>query len=242
MLCSNVIAAIKFSYMDSLANIFSLYYHQKFFHFCENGNTTLVLGELSKPYIKVNKKDVKGKTGLHYAAENGQLEVCRVLLSKGANIDSKDYKNRRPIDIAKGLDVINLLLHSKKDDRVSLAMFFVAVREGNVVEFENRLSIHGKSMLKAQDSNGRTALHIACTEGSNLHFHITERLLLYGAKINVRDKNGNTPRDIVLAYGNKAIMSLLIQHAIMRQKIRMENYEEEPKADICFVQYQDLFI
>ncbi len=39
----------------------------------------------------VNRKSVKGNTALHDCAESGSLEIMRMLLSSGANMDVDAY-------------------------------------------------------------------------------------------------------------------------------------------------------
>jgi len=42
----------------------------------------------------------KKQTPLHLAAENGQLEVCRLLMGLRANPDAADEKGQKPIHLA----------------------------------------------------------------------------------------------------------------------------------------------
>ena len=52
----------------------------------KNGNLALVQAELEKG-VDVNLKDAKSmqETPLHFAAEEGQTEVAKLLIAKGAN-------------------------------------------------------------------------------------------------------------------------------------------------------------
>jgi len=43
---------------------------------------------------------LRKQTPLHLAASAGQLEVCRLLLDLGANIDATDDQGQKPIHIA----------------------------------------------------------------------------------------------------------------------------------------------
>ncbi|KAI9929628.1 hypothetical protein ASPWEDRAFT_172709 [Aspergillus wentii DTO 134E9] len=49
----------------------------------------------------VGAQDDFGKTALHYAAENGHLQVARELVNWGADIERKDNQGRTPLDCAK---------------------------------------------------------------------------------------------------------------------------------------------
>ena len=52
----------------------------------------------------VNAKDEDGYTLLHYAAEEGNLEVAKFLVSKGANAKAKNNDGATPLDLAKECD------------------------------------------------------------------------------------------------------------------------------------------
>lgn len=39
-----------------------------------------------------------GRTALHYAAQNGHNEVCKVLVAKGINIDAEDLVSATVLD------------------------------------------------------------------------------------------------------------------------------------------------
>jgi hypothetical protein len=49
----------------------------------------------------INDVDRWGKTALHRAAENGQYDQLRILLEKGARIDTRDNMGRKPHDSAR---------------------------------------------------------------------------------------------------------------------------------------------
>ena len=52
------------------------------------------------------------ETPLHFAAENGQKEVAELLIVAGANVNTKDFENKTPLDEAikyKRTEIENLL-------------------------------------------------------------------------------------------------------------------------------------
>ena len=56
-----------------------------------------------------------GSTPLHLASMYGRLEVARVLIEHGADIDAKDNKGRTPFQVAWNRDMVGLLSdHSSK--------------------------------------------------------------------------------------------------------------------------------
>jgi ankyrin repeat protein len=45
----------------------------------------------------VNSKDKRGNTPLHFAANFGQLEVCRMLLERNAEVNSQNDEGLTPL-------------------------------------------------------------------------------------------------------------------------------------------------
>jgi len=41
----------------------------------------------------INKKDLGGRTPLHWAAKNNLKEIGKLLISKGADVNAKDKRN-----------------------------------------------------------------------------------------------------------------------------------------------------
>lgn len=76
----------------------------------ENGNTLLILAiqndhitaalELAADKELINKQNNEGKTALHYAVDNGNLELCIALIDKGADKNIKDNNDCSPKDMA----------------------------------------------------------------------------------------------------------------------------------------------
>lgn len=50
--------------------------------------------------VEFNICSQKKQTPLHLAASEGQLEVCRLLLELGANIDATDELGQKPLHVA----------------------------------------------------------------------------------------------------------------------------------------------
>ena len=48
----------------------------------------------------INKKNGQGQTALHYASERGHMKGVKLLLSKGAEIDTKDKDHCTPLILA----------------------------------------------------------------------------------------------------------------------------------------------
>jgi hypothetical protein len=133
-------------------------------HFCsEKGLTTSVKRLLSIRNINVNLKDKRfGWTPLHYAAYNGHVEIARLLLQNGADLNAKDRYGSSPLHLSAeqgSVDILHLLVENGAD-------------------------------LEAQDDDGWRVLHKAAWMG-HLPF-IQELISRYHVDINARDNYEET--------------------------------------------------
>ena len=70
------------------------------------------------PKADVNQEIRNGRTLLHFAAENGQLEIIETILEKVEDINKKDEYHETPFALSakhNHLDIVKLLI-SKVDD------------------------------------------------------------------------------------------------------------------------------
>jgi cell division protein FtsB len=139
-------------------------YGQTQLHFCaENGFTSSVKRLLSIRNINVNvKDDWDGSKPLHYAAANGRVEIARLLLQNGADVNAKDRWDRTPLHDAAfqgQVDILHLLVENGAD-------------------------------LEAEDDEGWRALHKSALFG-HLPF-VKELVTRYHVDINARENHGNT--------------------------------------------------
>ena len=132
-------------------------------------------------------RDKSGNTALHFAVSNGHFEATRMLLERGADVNSQNDKGLTPLQRAsrgmwKGyLDIIRLLLD------------------------------HG-AKLTARDNSGNTALHFAVSGGPPRTAHM---LLERGADVNSQNNKGLTPLQQVsqsMREGYLDIMRFLLDH------------------------------
>jgi hypothetical protein len=133
-------------------------------HHCAiNGFTTSVKRLLSIRNINVNVKDnLNGWTPLHDAVMNGHIEIARLLLQNGAEVNAKDSDGYTPLHIA--------------------------ARNGHV-DFLHLLVENGAD-LEAQNNDGWRALHRAAWMG-HLPF-IQELISRYHVDINASNYYGTT--------------------------------------------------
>jgi hypothetical protein len=132
-------------------------------HCAKNGFTTSVNRLLSIRNINVNvKDDWNGWTPLYFAAYNGHVEIIRLLLQNGAEVNAKDNHGHTPLQDAAfqgHVDILHLLVENGAD-------------------------------LEAQSNGGWRALHYAARYG-DLPF-IQELISRYHVDINARVNDGRT--------------------------------------------------
>jgi hypothetical protein len=150
-------------------------------HFCaENGFTSSVKRLLSIRNINVNvKSDMSGATPLHYAALKGHIEIARLLLHNGAEVNAKGDYGSTPLywaAIHGHVDILHLLVENGAD-------------------------------LEAQDDGGSRALHDAAYFG-NLPF-IQELISRYHVDINARRNDGRTALRWARMFGRTKIITFL---------------------------------
>jgi ankyrin repeat protein len=120
------------------------------------------------------------RTPLHMAADQGDLQLVKLLLEKGLKINDVDKMGNTPLDAAaqnEHLPVLEVLL--ERDN-------------GTVVN--------------KSDNMGRTLLHVAAKNGN---FEMVELLVRKGAKVELCDGQGKTAAEIALEEGHEKIYEFL---------------------------------
>src|SRR5205085_2276760 len=116
-------------------------------------------------------KDTRGQTALGLASEVGDVSIMRLLLAKGAEVDSRNQEGETPLfKAATSLraDAVRLLLEHHASVNVPTT-WYGSVRNGQI------------ALLKL------TPLHQAATFGPP---DMVRSLLKAGAEVNVRDSRG----------------------------------------------------
>jgi ankyrin repeat protein len=183
-----------------------------------------------KPQV-INFCGYKG-TLLHLAVREGHIDVVRLLLAHGADLNSrKDYATPprivsrigRPLD--NGLDTIDDIENALPDTGVDVSSkessdvdgdprresgftpLHLAASEGHLDIC--RMLLERNADVHVHDGNGDTPLHLAA---SSRHLEIACILLKYNAEVNSRNKDGSTPLFIASSKGNLDIFRLLLAH------------------------------
>lgn len=131
---------------------------------------------------KVNAKDNFGYTALHYAARAGHMDVCRLLLRGGAEVESGTKSGAvTPLQRAalRGkVDVVQLLVEQ------------------------------GRANVRTEDADGKTALHRAVEGG---HLDVVMYLMgRDGTLKDVKDNHGETPVDVARERRKEKILEVFL--------------------------------
>jgi ankyrin repeat protein len=172
-------------------------------------------------HISVLEGDIKGRTLLSYAAENGDEALVKLLLEKGAALASKDEDGWMPLSRAarNGHEaVVKLLLEkstnlvekdtdlAEKDKDYGKSMLPWAARKWHKATVKPQES--KGTDLELKDDSGRTPLSWAAEEG---HEAVVKLLLEKGADVETKDtKYGRTPLSQAAKNGREAVVKLLL--------------------------------
>ena len=123
-----------------------------------------VVKKIIRSGFNVNTKDNDGKTALHYAVANGNLEIINLLLNRGAKINAKAKDKRTPI-------------------------WMLETDDENLVMTILRLLISKGADVNHQNDEGESLLMLAAADDSLEGVKI---FLNAGANPNLKDKDGET--------------------------------------------------
>ncbi|RDW57753.1 hypothetical protein BP5796_12554 [Coleophoma crateriformis] len=179
----------------------------------QEGNEILTRQLLARSGIKTDLADNRGWTALFWAVEKGHKAVVKLLLEKGADLETKDQYGRTPLSwaAANGYEaIVQLLLEKGADldtkDHDGRTPLSLATENGH--EAMIQLLLEKGADLETKNQYGRTPLSLAVEEG---HEDIVQLLLEKGADPDTKDHDGWTPLSLAAANGHEAIVQLLLE-------------------------------
>eukprot|EP01060_Flectonema_neradi_P007741 TRINITY_DN1544_c0_g1_i2.p2 TRINITY_DN1544_c0_g1~~TRINITY_DN1544_c0_g1_i2.p2 ORF type:complete len:210 (+),score=51.62 TRINITY_DN1544_c0_g1_i2:44-673(+) len=171
----------------------------------------------SEGIFDLNEQDDDGRTLFHWAITHGSEDVARLLVDKGASVDSVDEGGITPlmsacsIGLESNVDMIIGLSKAPLDQKHSSAhnktALFTAISKGKFLIAKKLLQKGASPSIP--DSSLQTPLHRAVIRGS---LEMCELLLLHKADVNAQDRVGDTPLHYASMENNKELGCFLIQN------------------------------
>ncbi|MDR2952205.1 MAG: ankyrin repeat domain-containing protein [Treponema sp.] len=153
--------------------------------------------------MNVRDKDAQGRTPLHYAAQRGDTQLAAFFISLGADANALDNAGLSPLGICverADAQTAALLVKSGADIHLPLGNGGSAARMALGKDSPVLRSILTPESVKAQDSDGRTILHLAADAGnSSAAQDILGVMTQAGVPADKADKGGKNALDLALA-------------------------------------------
>ncbi|TMW69527.1 hypothetical protein Poli38472_001683 [Pythium oligandrum] len=193
----------------------------------------------------VHSYEPGGETYLHWATRHGQVEVVKLLVAYGADVNVPNRDGRtgivnsltplRAATYSSNMEMVDVLLAHGADPHVTS-------REGDTLlhgswdsgAIVRALLAHGAD-ANTMTRRGRTVLHVAAYYA---RLEKLDELLTHGVDVNARDMDGSTPLHFAL-HNEAAVVKLLesgadvyalndvLRAAILVQAIDWDEYERE---------------
>lgn len=171
--------------------------------------------DLCKKLVKMGvgpgQGDVDGRTALHLAAAQGQLEVAKALVHEmGVDVNAEDQWGNTPLRDATRfhrVEIIDFLkangakLNKSSDD---IAQLLNAASNGDAQALNSLLSAGADA--NATDYDGRSALHLAACGG---HANAAALLIQHGASPTAVDRWGGLAIHDAQRYHHKAVIDII---------------------------------
>lgn len=159
----------------------------------------------------VNERDKSANSALHVAADLGNLELMKLLIARGADVNAGNFDRETPLFYAADAEAVDLLFDSGADpgwldDNKRNACFNPA--SVNRVDALQALIDRGVD-FDLPDSNSQSPLYIAASHGCE---EAVQLLVKAGAKLDrAADKNGFTPLLEAAYFGRVDTVKILVE-------------------------------
>uniref|UniRef100_A0A8D2ZIC7 Ankyrin repeat domain 6 n=1 Tax=Scophthalmus maximus TaxID=52904 RepID=A0A8D2ZIC7_SCOMX len=153
-----------------------------------------------------------GRSPLHLAAHKGHLEVVRILLKAGCDLDIQDDGEQTSLHraaVVGNSDVISALIQEgcaldRQDKDGNTALHEVS---WHGFSQSVKLLVKAGANVHAKNKAGNTALHLACQNG---HAQSSKVLLLGGSRPDSKNHCGDTCLHVAARYNHMAMIRILL--------------------------------
>ncbi|XP_068632382.1 serine/threonine-protein phosphatase 6 regulatory ankyrin repeat subunit B isoform X2 [Battus philenor] len=180
-----------------------------------NGYAHLVKFLIRDHNAMIDVLTLKKQTPLHLAAASGQIEVCKLLLELGANIDATDELGQKPIHAAAQnnySEVVqlflqqhpNLVMATTKDGNTCA---HIAAIQGSVKVIEELMKFDRTGVISARNKlNDSTPLQLAAEGG---HADVVRVLVRAGASCTDENRAGLTAVHLAAEHGHTNVLDVM---------------------------------
>lgn len=176
--------------------------------------------ELHGDHASVNKENQKGQTPLFYAVSEGNIDMAKSLINKGAFIDKQNHEGETPLFYAACYGLFEMLtfLISKGasiniENVAAETPLFYAVWSGYNKETE--YLINRGALCNKKNNRGETPLMYAA---KNEDVEVLKVLINKDALIDSEDQNGDTPLAHALSSKNEEACKILLKRGASFKK------------------------
>lgn len=139
-------------------------------------NIDLIEKEIKENKIDVDIQDYYGQTPLWWASNNNSYNAANLLTLFGANVNKSDNQGKTPIQVAKSIDMIQLLL-----------VCGAKIKSTDVL---------GNSLLHELAHDYNVENKYEAQKNATLIKHIIDKKFVSNEQINAKNKFGKTPYDV----------------------------------------------
>ena len=163
----------------------------------------------------LNAPDNTGNTPLHIAAVYGNVEVMKLLIVKGAEVNARaPVSGWTPLHSAAlqgQLEAAKVLLAAGADPNAKASLGDTPLHFGAMKGYDQlvALLLDKGADVNAKGNNALTALHYAAEKG---YRSVMEVLIAHGADVTAKDNNGKTPLALAVANKRRSTVQLLKEH------------------------------